>query len=81
MKYYIIEITPPIVGTDTELKFQAENEKVANDIAYMKTVEWYESYGLEKEEYEGESGIELEYDYAVREVSRQEYDQSDANIS
>jgi len=76
MKYYRLTTCPPIVGANSTyiFKFDESNsndlEEELNDICHSKTVEDYESYGIEPKD---DDDFELEYDYAREEITEEEF--------
>lgn len=69
MKYWYLETILPIAGAGSEYTFKAESLEEAQDIAHDKTVEEYESYGIEEES----NGMETEYDYDLHEITLEEH--------
>lgn len=72
MAYFLMNVSASYVGTNGNYKFQAETQEEADKIAHDKAVEHVESFE-DVNEWEQENGSEYEYNYSVKEVSDQEY--------
>lgn len=75
MKYVEFHYSAGMCGTDEEtfgvFDDDATDEDIS-DVGFELCSQHCESYGVYPEEYEEENGVEFEYDYSWKEVSKEE---------